>query len=98
MAEVESIKTISFPKIIDNRGTLSFIEGGNHVPFQIKRIFYLYNIKKGMTRGGHAHKNLHQLLLPISGSFDVELDNGIAKKLISLSLNNNQITIPLNHL
>jgi hypothetical protein len=68
--------TIDLPKISDPRGNLTFIEGGKHVPFQIQRVYYLYDTPGGAERGGHAHKNLHQLIVAMSGSFDVVLNDG----------------------
>lgn len=67
------------PKISDPRGNLTFIEGGNHIPFDIQRVYYLYDVPGGAERGGHAHKNLHQLIIAMSGSFDVVLDDGKQK-------------------
>lgn len=69
-------KIIDLPKIEDPRGNLTFIEGGRHAPFEIKRVYYLYDVPGGSSRGGHAHKELHQLLIAMSGSFDVLLDDG----------------------
>ncbi len=70
---------IDLPKIYDPRGNLTFIEGGNHVPFDIKRVYYLYDVPGGSERGGHAHKALNQLIIAMSGSFDVVLDDGHEK-------------------
>lgn len=67
---------LTFPKIADPRGNLTFIEGQRHVPFDIKRVYYLYDVPGGAERGGHAHRNLHQVLVAMSGSFDVVLDDG----------------------
>lgn len=78
-------KWIEFPKISDPRGNLSFIEGQNHVPFDIKRVYYLYDVPGGESRGGHAHKNLTQVAIALSGSFDFILDNGIQKERYSLN-------------
>ena len=69
-------KLIDFPKINDPRGNLTFIETQRHVPFEIKRVYYLYDVPGGATRAGHAHKTLQQVLIAISGSFDVVLDDG----------------------
>ncbi len=71
---------IELPKITDPRGNLTFIEGEKHVPFEIKRVYYLYDVPGGATRAGHAHKSLQQVLIAISGSFDVTLDDGKEKK------------------
>jgi len=78
-------KLIDLPKILDPRGNLTFVEGGRHVPFEIKRVYYLYDVPGGAERGGHAHKNLHQLIIAMSGSFDVVLDDGGQKKRIHLN-------------
>jgi len=67
---------IDLPKIPEVRGNLTFIEGNRHVPFEIKRVYYLYDVPGGADRGGHAHKSLHQLMIAMSGSFDVLLDDG----------------------
>jgi hypothetical protein len=73
-------KLIDLPKIADPRGNLTFIEGCRHIPFDIKRVYYLYDVPGGSERGGHAHKNLHQLIIAISGSFDIVLDDGRERK------------------
>ena len=78
-------KLIDLPKIADPRGNLTFVEGGRHVPFDIKRVYYLYDVPGGAERGGHAHKNLHQLIVAMSGSFDIVLDDGRQKKRIHLN-------------
>ncbi len=75
---------IEFPKIHDPRGNLSFIESHKHVPFEIKRIYYLYDVPDGATRAGHAHKALEQVLVAIGGSFDVLLDDGKDRKRVHL--------------
>jgi dTDP-4-dehydrorhamnose 3,5-epimerase-like enzyme len=67
---------IELPKISDPRGNLTFVEGGNHIPFDIKRVYYLYDVPGGSDRGAHAHKNLHQFVVAMSGSFDIVLDDG----------------------
>jgi len=67
------------PIISDPRGNLSFVEGGHHIPFDIQRVYYLYDVPGGAYRGGHAHKTLHQLIVAMSGSFDVVLDDGSEK-------------------
>lgn len=76
---------INFPVNKDHRGNLSFIEGGNHIPFGIKRVYYLYDIPGGAERGGHAHKDLDQVIIAMSGSFDLVLDDGSGKKRIHLN-------------
>jgi hypothetical protein len=76
---------IELPKISDPRGNLTFIESGAHVPFDIQRVYYLYDIPGGADRGGHAHKALHQLIIAMSGSFDVILNDGTSSKRIHLN-------------
>lgn len=72
----EECRLIDFPKITDTRGNLTFIEGDRHVPFLIARVYYLYDVPGGAQRAGHAHKNLQQVLIAMSGSFDVIVDDG----------------------
>jgi dTDP-4-dehydrorhamnose 3,5-epimerase-like enzyme len=76
---LQSCQLIDLPKISDPRGNLTFIEGGHHVPFPIERVYYLYDLPGGAERGGHAHRGLHQLIIAISGSFDIVLDDGREK-------------------
>lgn len=82
---LNSCRSVSLPKISDPRGNLTFIEGGNHIPFNIQRVYYLYDVPGGAERGGHAHKALHQLIIAMSGSFDVVLDDGRQKQRIHLN-------------
>jgi len=73
---VSDCRLIELPRITDARGNLTFIESQQHVPFDIKRVYYLYDVPGGAERGGHAHKQLRQLIIALSGSFDVVLDDG----------------------
>ena len=82
---ISRCRTIDLPKIHDTRGNLTFIEGGRHVPFEIQRVYYLYDVPGGAERGGHAHKALNQLIIAMSGSFDVVLDDGREKKRFHLN-------------
>lgn len=82
---IDECKVIDLPKISDPRGSLTFIEGNTHIPFSIERVYYLYDVPGGADRGGHAHKNLKQLLIAISGSFDVVLDDGRERKKVQLN-------------
>lgn len=74
---VNDCNIIDLPKIEDHRGNLTFIEQSKHVPFDIKRVYYLYDVPGGGVRGGHAHKDLHQFIIAASGSFDVVLKDGV---------------------
>jgi len=78
-------RLIQLPKISDPRGNLTFVEGGNHIPFDIERVYYLYDVPGGSDRGAHAHKALHQLIIAMSGSFDVVLDDGREKRRFHLN-------------
>ncbi len=82
---ISKCKIIQLPKISDPRGNLTFIEGSRHVPFDIRRVYYTYDVPGGTDRGGHAHKELHQLIIAMSGSFDVTLDDGHNKKKFHLN-------------
>lgn len=73
---ISDCRLIDLPKVSDPRGNLTFIESGKHIPFEIKRVFYLYDVPGGATRAGHALKNCHQFVIAASGSFDVILDDG----------------------
>jgi hypothetical protein len=73
---LKDCKLIDLPKIEDPRGNLTFLQFGRPLPFDIKRVYYLYDVPGGSERGSHAHKNLHQLIIAMSGSFDVVLDDG----------------------
>lgn len=82
---IENCRIIDLPKIADQRGNLSFIEGANHIPFDIRRVYYLYDVPGGAERGSHAHKNLQQLILAVSGSFDVVLHDGETERRFTLN-------------
>jgi hypothetical protein len=73
---INDCRLIELPKIADPRGNLSFVEGGHHIPFDIKRVYYLYDVPGGSDRGAHAHKNLSQFVTAMSGSFDIVLYYG----------------------
>ncbi|MBR1932771.1 MAG: WxcM-like domain-containing protein [Prevotella sp.] len=79
------IKLIDLPKITDPRGNLTFAEGEGHVPFAIKRAYWVYDVPAGESRGGHAHKRLKQLVIALSGSFTVTLDNGYERRTVLLN-------------
>ena len=68
---IEKCRVIDLPIISDPRGNLTFVESGRQIPFDIQRVYYLYDVPGGAERGGHAHKSLHQLIIALSGSFDI---------------------------
>ena len=76
---------IPLNKIHNRAGNITIVEGGKYVPFNVKRVYYLYDIPGGEGRGGHAHKTLHQLIVAASGSFDVLLDDGVNRKVVTLN-------------
>ncbi|WP_209599008.1 MULTISPECIES: FdtA/QdtA family cupin domain-containing protein [unclassified Ruegeria] len=82
---VSDLKILELPKRSDVRGNLTFIESERHVPFDIRRVFYLYDVPTAESRGAHAHRALHQFLICLSGSFDVEADDGVTKRTIHLN-------------
>ncbi len=73
---LKDVRLIELPKIEDPRGSLTFIEQANHIPFEIERVYYIYGIPAGASRGAHAHKKQHEFLIPIAGSFDVLVKDG----------------------
>ena len=91
---VENCRVIDLPRVNEPRGNLTFIEGGRHVPFEIKRVYYLYDVPGGATRAGHAHRNLRQFLIAMSGSFDVHVDDGKLKKTYHLNRSYYGLFIP----
>ncbi|OSQ48364.1 sugar 3,4-ketoisomerase [Thalassospira alkalitolerans] len=90
---IDACKIIELPKISNQQGNLTFVEGQNHIPFDIKRVYYLYDVPGGAVRGGHAHKTLHQLIIAMSGSFDITLDDGKDKKSFHLNRSYNGLYI-----
>jgi len=91
---IEDCRIIELPRIQDQRGNLTFIESERHVPFDIKRTYYLYDVPGGSTRAAHGHKTLHQLMIAMSGSFDVTLDDGVKKKVFQLNRSYYGLYIP----
>jgi dTDP-4-dehydrorhamnose 3,5-epimerase-like enzyme len=85
---------ISIPAVHDKRGNLSVVEGGKSIPFNIKRVYYLYDVPGGAKRGGHAHRKLEQLIIAASGSFTVVLHNGKNKESYTLNRSNMGLYIP----
>lgn len=82
---ISDCRIIDLPKISDPRGNLTFIEGGEHIPFDIKRVYYLYDVPGGAERGAHGHRKLQQFIVAMSGSFDVILDDGFETKTVHMN-------------
>jgi dTDP-4-dehydrorhamnose 3,5-epimerase-like enzyme len=82
--KIEDVSVIEIPRVHDERGLLAVIEGAT-IPFEIKRVYYLYDVPSDAFRGGHAHKTLQQLIVPLSGSFDVHIKDGENEKIFSLN-------------
>jgi hypothetical protein len=82
---IDDCRIIDLPMIKNPKGNLTFIEAGRQIPFDIRRVYYLYDIPGGEERGGHAHRALHQLIIAMSGSFDIHLDDGRAKKTVHMN-------------
>ncbi|MDR0614006.1 MAG: FdtA/QdtA family cupin domain-containing protein [Dysgonamonadaceae bacterium] len=80
-----AVQIIQLPKILDRRGNLSFIEAGNHIPFEIKRTYWIYDVPGGEVRGGHAYRENQEFIVALSGSFDVLLDDGKEQKVFPLN-------------
>lgn len=82
---LEQVRIIELPKIADHRGNLTFVEGDRHIPFQIRRTFYVYDIPSGEYRGAHAHRNLEQVVICLSGGLEVYLEDGQEQRTIRLN-------------
>lgn len=92
--DCESCQVIKLPKISDKRGSLTVIENNKNIPFEVKRVYYIYDVPSGEKRAGHAHKALHQLIVAISGSFDVVIDDGYERKTFHLNCASHGLYIP----
>ena len=91
---MKRVKIIDLPKILDPRGNLSFLESGNHIPFDIKRTYWIYDVPGGETRGGHAFKEQKELIVVLSGSLDVVVFDGHEEKIFSLNRSYYGLYIP----
>ena len=85
MVTVEDVKIIELPKFLDARGNLSFAEQLNHIPFEIKRTYWIYDVPGGEARGGHAFRENQEFIVALSGAFDVVVDDGENKKVFTLN-------------
>lgn len=91
---VDDVKIIDLPKFLDARGNLSFVEQNNHIPFEIKRTYWIYDVPGGENRGGHAFKETEEFIIALSGGFDVMVDDGDEKKTFTLNRSYYGLYIP----
>lgn len=91
---IEDIRVVELPKFTDPRGNLSFAEQNNHIPFEIKRTYWIYDVPGGESRGGHAYKITDEFIIAISGSFDVTVDDGSHKRTFTLNRSYYGLYIP----
>ena len=85
MTDVSACTLLNLPKITDNRGNLTFVESLKHIPFSIQRVYYLYDVPAGESRGGHAHLTLEEVIISANGSFDVVLYDGFSRRTVHLN-------------
>ncbi|MFC1516560.1 FdtA/QdtA family cupin domain-containing protein [Thermodesulfobacteriota bacterium] len=85
---------IRIPKIADDRGNLTFIEQERHIPFKISRVYWIYDVPGGESRGGHAYRNLQECIVALSGSLEVFLDDGFAQKVVTLNRAYSALFVP----
>ena len=88
------VKWIQLPQNVDNRGRLTYLEGDVHIPFPVKRVFWITDVPDGKTRGGHAHWTCHEAVFPITGRFEIELDDGEENTTVVLDDPTRGITVP----
>lgn len=91
---IEDVKIIELPKFADPRGNLSFVEQLNHIPFEIKRTYWIYDVPGGESRGGHAFRKNQEFIVSLSGAFDVIVDDGREKKVFNMNRSYYGLYIP----
>lgn len=94
MSTISDVRIIKLPKFLDERGNLSFVEENNHIPFEIKRTYWIYDVPGGENRGGHAFRENQEFIVALSGAFDVVVDDGQEKKSFCLSRSYYGLYIP----
>lgn len=92
--KIGDVKLIELPRIPDERGNLTFVENGTHLPFDIKRVYWIYDVPGGEVRGGHAYKELYEVVIALSGSFDVVVNDGKTEKTFSLNRSYYGLLVP----
>lgn len=91
---IEDVKLVELPRFMDPRGNLSFVEQNNHIPFEIQRTYWIYDVPGGEDRGGHAYKTTDEFIIAIAGAFDVTVDDGNQKKTFTLNRSYYGLYIP----
>lgn len=91
---INSVKLIELPKVLDKRGNLSFFQQKTQLPFDIARVYWIYDVPGGEKRGGHAYKELYELIVALSGSFDILVDDGTSKKKFTLNRSYYGLLVP----
>ena len=94
MSTINDVRIINLPKFLDARGNLSFVEQNNHIPFEIKRTYWIYDVPGGEDRGGHAFRENQEVVIALSGAFDVVVDDGQNKKSFTLNRSYYGLYIP----
>ena len=92
--KISDVSLIDFPKIPDERGNLTFIQEGNQIPFEIERIYWIYDVPGGEVRGGHAYHELYEIIIALSGSFDVVVSDGEEEKIFTLNRSYYGLLVP----
>lgn len=92
--KLSDVKKLELPRIEDERGNLTFLESNNHIPFKIKRSYWIYDVPGGQQRGGHAFKKQEEVIIALSGSFDIIINDGINSKKISLNRSYYGVYVP----
>jgi WxcM-like protein len=90
----DQCRLIDLPVVEERRGNLTFVESERHIPFPLKRVYYLYDVPGGAERGGHAHKHLHQFIIAMSGSFDVHVTDGLSSRTFHLNRSYQGLYLP----
>lgn len=91
---LQKVKLLQLPKILDDRGNLSFFENKNQIPFDIQRVYWIYDVPGGELRGGHAYIDLQEVIIALSGSFDVVLNDGVEEQKFSLNRSYTALYVP----
>jgi dTDP-4-dehydrorhamnose 3,5-epimerase-like enzyme len=94
MSRLDLCRIINLPRVFDDRGNLTFFEGENHLPFRIVRAYWIYDVPGGEVRGGHAYRRLEEFVVSLSGSFDVEMDDGHSQRSVHLNRSYQGLYIP----